>query len=184
MSICLVKDTKWCINVFRKSGFWASELQHQGVSMPLERPFVYVFVRCNFSCSGQNGFICPPRFMSVCCLLFVCLLFRTDGNCNFQPCAVQLSWNLVETLGWYPRLACMFWFQDSVVFHIVNKQKNKKTRKSRFYKTCVFFAMPSPIDLKLGGDIRTKTRNSVVCLFCLYYCLFIYRKHKQRKHTL
>jgi hypothetical protein len=30
------------------------------------------------------------------------------------------------------------------------------------------------------GDIRTSTRNSVVCLFCLYYCLFTFCKRKQR----
>jgi hypothetical protein len=104
-----------------------------------------------------------------------------------QLCVVRLGSNLVDTSGWYPRLACMFWFQDLIVFYIVNKQKNKKTqksRKSRFYKTCVFSALPSPINLKLGGDIRTGTKNSVVCLLCLYYCLFTFRKHKQRKHTL
>jgi hypothetical protein len=79
------------------------------------------------------------------------------------------------------------WFQDLIIFYIVNKQKNKKRRNREncgFYKTCVLSAVPSPIDLKLGGDIRTSTRNSVVCLFCLYYCLFTFRKLKQRKHTL
>jgi hypothetical protein len=59
-----------------------------------------------------------------------------------------------------------------------------KSRKARFYKTCVFSAMPSPIDLKLGVDIQISTRNSVVCLFCLFYCSFTFCKHKQRKHTL
>jgi hypothetical protein len=70
-------------------------------------------------------------------------------------------------------------------FLYCKQTKERKNRKKwRFYKTCVFSAVPSPIDLKLGGDIRTITRNSVVCLFCLYYCLFTFRKRKQRKHTL
>ena len=43
--------------------------------------------------------------------------------------------------------------------------------------------MPSLIDLKLGGDIRVSSRSSVVCLFCLFYCLFTICKHKQTKHT-
>jgi hypothetical protein len=68
-------------------------------------------------------FTCPPRLMSVCCLLG-----KTEIEIS-QPCTVQLSLNLVETLGWYPRLVCIFWFQDLIVFHIVNKQKNKKTAK-------------------------------------------------------
>jgi hypothetical protein len=109
-------------------------------------------------------------------LRFLCLsvVVGTDENWNFS--AVWLGWNLVETSGWYPRLACMFWFQDLFGFYIVNKQNNRQTpksRKSQFYKTCVFSAVPSPIDLKLGGDKYLK-----------YYCLFTFRKHKQRKHTL
>jgi hypothetical protein len=38
----------------------------------------------------------------------------------------------------------------------------------------------APIDGVRVGD----SRNSVVCLFCLYYCLFTFHKLKQRKHTL
>jgi hypothetical protein len=74
-------------------------------------------------------------------------------------------------------------FQDLIIFYIVNKQTKTKMQKSWFYKTCVFSAVPSPIDMKLGRDIRTSTRNSVVCLFCLYYCLFTFCKCKQRNHT-
>jgi hypothetical protein len=44
----------------------------------------------------------------------------------------------------------------------------QKLQKSWFYKTFVFSAVPSLIDLELGGDIRTSTRNSVVCLFMFY----------------
>jgi hypothetical protein len=69
-------------------------------------------------------------------------------------------------------------------FSYCKQTKEQKRPKSRFYKTCIFSAVPSPIDLILGGDIRTTTRNSVVCLFYLYYFLFTFRKHKQRKHTL
>jgi hypothetical protein len=73
--------------------------------------------------AADYGFTCPPRFMSVCCVL---------GRMKIaisQPYAVRLSWNLVETCGWYPRLACMFWFQGLIILYIVNKQKNKKTVK-------------------------------------------------------
>ena len=37
-----------------------------------------------------------------------------------------------------------------------------------------FFTVPSLIETRLGGDIRTSARNSVVCLFCLYYCVFTF----------
>jgi hypothetical protein len=67
---------------------------------------------------------CPLRFMSV----GVCT-GRTKIGIS-QPCAVRLSWNLVETWGWYLRLTCMFWFQDLIIFYIVNKQKNAKTAKN------------------------------------------------------
>jgi hypothetical protein len=56
--------------------------------------------------------------------------------------------------------------------------------KIRVLQNLRFSAMPSPIDLKLGRDVWTSTRNSVECLFCFYYCLFTFRKHNQRKHTL
>ena len=73
--------------------------------------------------AANYGFTCPPRFMSVCLLAG-----RTKIGIS-QPCAVRLSWNLAETWGWYPRLACMFCFQDLIIFYIVNKQKNAKTAK-------------------------------------------------------
>jgi hypothetical protein len=40
-----------------------------------------------------------------------------------------MGWNLLETSGWYPKLAYTFWFQNLFVFYIVNKQKNKKPAK-------------------------------------------------------
>jgi hypothetical protein len=85
-----------------------------------------LFVRCNFRCSGLWFYL--PSEIHVCC----CLLGRTKIAIS-QPCVVRLSWNLVETWRWYPRLACMFWFQDWIIFYIVNKQKNEKPPKSRFY---------------------------------------------------
>jgi hypothetical protein len=45
----------------------------------------------------------------------------------------------------------------------------------------VFSAVPNPIDLKLSGDIRVSTSNSLLCLF---YCLFTFRKHKQTKQFM
>jgi hypothetical protein len=60
------------------------------------------------------------------CLFLVLLLVGRMEIAISQLCAVRLSLNLVETSGWYPRLACMFWFQDSIVFYIVKKQTNNK----------------------------------------------------------
>jgi hypothetical protein len=75
-----------------------------------------------------------------------------------------------------------------VCFYTVNKQKNKKTPespKSLFYKTCVFSAVPSPIDLKLGGYIRTSTRNSVVCSFILFvYIVCLHFVNINKENTL
>jgi hypothetical protein len=72
--------------------------------------------------AADYGFTCPTLFMSV----VVCCVLGWTKIAISQPCAVRLSWNLVETSSWYPRLAFMFWFQDFIVFHIVNKQTNKK----------------------------------------------------------
>jgi hypothetical protein len=117
----------------------------------------------------------------MCCLA---LFVGTDGNCNFSAVRSPIGLKLGGDLGLVSQISVHVLVSSLIVFYIVNKQENKKPRKSQFYKTCVFAALPSPIDLKLGGDIRTGTRNSVVCLFCLYYWLFTFRKCKQRKHTL
>jgi hypothetical protein len=45
----------------------------------------------------------------------------------------------------------MFWFQDLIIFYIVNKQKNAKNAKIAVFPNLRFSAVPSPIDLKLGG---------------------------------
>ena len=89
----------------------------------LDHNYMLVFVRCNFSCSRLWFYL--PSEIHVCLLLYVVSSGRTKIEIS-QPCAVWLSWNLVETWGWYPRLACMFWFQDLIIFYIVNKQKNYK----------------------------------------------------------
>jgi hypothetical protein len=143
-----------------------------------------LFVHCKFSFSGL-WFHLPSDIHVCCCCVVLCV--GMDANCNFSAVRSPIELKLSGELSWYPRIACMFWFQDLIIFYIVNKQKNKKTRKSRrswFYKTCVFSAVPNLIDVKLGGDIQTSSRNSVVCLFWLYYCLFTFCKRKQRKHTL
>jgi hypothetical protein len=79
----------------------------------------------------------------------------------------------VETSGWYPRLAYMFWFQDLIVFHNVNKQKKPaEIVKNTVLENLSFLVVPSPIDLKHSRDIRTSTRNSVyVSLVYSIVCL-------------
>jgi hypothetical protein len=77
----------------------------------------------------------------------------------------------------------MFWFQDLIVFHILNKQTKKPAEiaKNTVLENLSYLRRSKR---KLGGDIRMSTRNSLVSLFCLYYYLFTFRKHKQRKNTL
>jgi hypothetical protein len=86
----------------------------------------WFFVRCNFSCSGLWFYL--PSEIHVCLCIVCCCVGRTKSAIS-QPCAVRLSWNLVESWGWYPRLACLFWFQDLIIFYIVNKQKDTKNAK-------------------------------------------------------
>jgi hypothetical protein len=54
-------------------------------------------------------------------------------------------------------------------FSYYKQTKEQKTCENRGFTKRVFSAVASPIDLKLGRDNRTSTRNSVVCLFCLYF---------------
>jgi hypothetical protein len=128
-----------------------------------------------------------PASCNSCLSVVVCSLSVTDENWNFSAVHNPIGLKLSGDLGLVSQISVHVLVSRFVYFFIVNKKKDKKTpksQKSRFYKACVFSAVPSPIDLKLGGNIWTSTRNSVVCLFCLYYCLFTFRKHKQRKHTL
>jgi hypothetical protein len=109
------------------------------------------------------------------------MVFNFQGNPLFT---VHLKIRLVV---WVLRsFQLIFVSCDQEVAADYSFQKTKKCRipKTWFYKILVFSALPSATDLKLAGDIRVSTRNSVVCLFCLFSCLFIFHKHKQTKHTL
>jgi hypothetical protein len=121
--------------------------------------------------------------MSVVCLLFVCVFVGTDEKCNFSALRSPIELKLGGDLGLVSQISVHVLVSRFDYFLYCKQTKEQKNpRKSRFYKTCVFSAVRSPIDLKLGGDIWTSTRNSVVCLFCLFYCLFTLRK--LRNHTL
>jgi hypothetical protein len=88
------------------------------------------FFRCDQEVATDYSFTCLLRFMCVCSLSKIKIE-------NFQPCAVRLGWNLVETSGWYRRWACMFSFQDFIVFYIVNEQsQNRGFSKLMFSLLC------------------------------------------------
>jgi hypothetical protein len=50
-------------------------------------------------------------------------------------------------------------------FLYCKQTKEQKTRQNRGFKRLAF-SLPCRVRLKLGGDIRTSNRNSVVCFFC------------------
>jgi hypothetical protein len=103
-----------------------------------------------------------------------CCFFGTDENCNFSAVHYPIELKLGGDLGLVSQIS-VHWFQDSIVFHIVNKETKCQNREKRGFRKLEFsppFQLPSTIDLKLGGDIRTRTRNSVVCFFILL--LFVY----------
>jgi hypothetical protein len=106
------------------------------------------------------------------CLLFVGV--GTDGHCNFSTMHSPVELNLVETLGWYPRLVCMFWFQDSIVFHIINKQ-NKKTRRNREKRSFnkLEFSLPYQVRL-IWNLVGTSVQVLGIVWFVLYILLFVY----------
>jgi hypothetical protein len=145
------------------------------LTRPTDREDVFfirpsIFVRCNFSCSGLWFY--PPRFMSVCS--FVRLFIGTDTNCNFPAVRSPIELKLGGDLGLVSQISVHVLVSRFYYFLIVNKQKKIKNANSWFYKTCVFSTVPSPIDLKLGGDIQKSTRKSVVCCFvyiivCLHF---------------
>jgi hypothetical protein len=63
----------------------------------------------------------------------------TEKNCNFSAARSPIELKLVGDLrlvSQITRLACMFWFQDLIVFHIVNKlsKKNRNREKHGFKK--------------------------------------------------
>jgi hypothetical protein len=84
-----------------------------------------------------------------------------DESLNFSAVRSPIGLKLGGDLGLVSQISVHVLVSRFFFIFTVNKQRTKKSRKSRFYKTCVFSIVPSPIDLKLGGDIRTSTRNSV-----------------------
>jgi hypothetical protein len=129
-----------------------------------------------------------PAFLQ---FMFGCSLSVSLGRMKiriFWLCAVWLSWNLVKTSHWYPRLACKFCFHNLTVFLCCKQTKEEKNPKSRilqFYKTCIFSTVPSLIDLKLGGDIWTSNRNSVVWLYVyIIVCLHFINININKENTL
>jgi hypothetical protein len=143
----------------------------------------HFFVCCDREIATDYSFTCLYAIhVSV-----VCCQSGTDKNWNFSAVRSPIGLKLSGDLGLVSQISVHVLVSRFVYFSYCKQTKEKntpKSRKWRFYKTCVFSAVPTPIDLKLGGDIQTSTMNSVVCLFCLYYCLFTFCKHKQRKHTL
>jgi hypothetical protein len=103
----------------------------------------------------------------VCCVL---LCDGTDEKYNFPAVRSPIELKLGGDLRLVSQISVHVLVSRFDYFLYCKQTKEQKTQKSQkllFYKTCVFSAMPSPIDLKLDGDIRTSIRNSVVCLFCL-----------------
>jgi hypothetical protein len=117
--------------------------------------------------------------------LFVCCLFvvGTDENCNFSAVRSPIELKLGGDLGLVFQISVHVLVLRFDYFLYCKQTKEQITLKTRFYITCVFSVVPSPIDLKLGRNIRTSTRNSVVCWICLYYCLFTFCKHN-KENTL
>jgi hypothetical protein len=117
------------------------------------------------------------------CLLFVFLLERTEIAIS-QPCAVRLSWNLVETSSWYPKLACMCWFQDSIFFHFVNKQTNQKTRRNLEKRGFRKHEFSPPFQVRLiwnsvGTSGRVLGIVEYVCFVYIIVCLHFVNRNKK-----
>jgi hypothetical protein len=70
-----------------------------------------------------------PALRDSCLFVGVRMCIGTDENWNFSAVRSPIELKLGGDLGWYLRLACMFWFQDLIIFYIVNKQKNAKIAK-------------------------------------------------------
>jgi hypothetical protein len=97
----------------------------------------------------------------------------------FVRCNFRLKLKLGGDLGLISQISMHDLVSRFDYFLYCKQAKEKKSAKTAILQKLRFSAVPGPIDLKLGGDIRTRTRKSLVCLFCLYYCLFIFRKCKQ-----
>ena len=117
--------------------------------------------------------------------LLLLVLSVTDKNWNIEL-KLDGDFRLVSQISihfFVSRFNC-FKFCKQANLKNKKKQKNTETAKNTVLENYVFSPVPNPIGLKLGGYIQVSTRNSVVCLFCLYYCLLTFCKHKQTKHTL
>jgi hypothetical protein len=101
----------------------------------------------------------------------VCSLLGRTEIAISQPCAVRLGWNFLETSGWYPKLACMFWFQDLIIFYIVNKQKNKK-RQNRENRGFTKLAFSPPCRVRLIWNL-VGTSGQVLGIVWYVGCVYI-----------
>jgi hypothetical protein len=109
-----------------------------------------------------------PALRDSCLLLCVVVCVGQTKSAISQPCAVRLSWNL-ETWGWYPRLACMFWLQDLIIFYIVNKQntKNAKIVKIAVLQNLRFLS-------RAKSEIWNLVGTSKQVLGIVWYVCFVY----------
>jgi hypothetical protein len=126
--------------------------------------FRQVFVRC----SGLWFYLPSEIHVSVLC-------GGTDTNCYFSAMRSPIELKLGGDLGLVSQISVhdlVLRFDYFLYCKQTKEQKTRENRENRENRGFTKLAF-SPIDLKLGGDIRASTRNSVVCLFCLYYCLFI-----------
>jgi hypothetical protein len=134
-----------------------------------------LFVRCNFTCSGIWFYL--PSEIHVCLYDVCCLLAERMEIAISQTCTVRLSWNLVKTSGWYPRLGCMFWFQDSIVFHIVKKKK--KTHQNCKNHDFKKLEISPPFQVRLiwnlvGTSWQVLGKVRYVCFVCFIVLFFVY----------
>jgi hypothetical protein len=90
--------------------------------------------------AAHYGFTCPPRFMSVWCLV----LGWTEIAIS-QLCAVRLGLNLVETSGWYSRLVCMLVSRFDC-FSYCKHTKEQQNRENRDFRK---FEISPPFQLRL-----------------------------------
>jgi hypothetical protein len=136
-----------------------------------------LLVRCNFSCSVLWFYL--PSEIHVCCVVVLC--GGTDKSCNFSAVRSPIELKLGGDLGLVSQISVhvlVLRFDYFLYCEQTKERKNRQNRENRGFTKRVFSAVPSPINLKLGVDIWTSIRNSVVCLFSLYYCLFTFRKRK------
>jgi hypothetical protein len=99
--------------------------------------------------------------------VFLFVVVGTDRNCNFSVMRSQIELKLGGDLGLVSQISVHVLVLRLDCFSYKKKNKNAEIVKN---------ANPSLIDLKLSGDICTSSRNGVICLFCLNYCLFTFHQ--------